>query len=332
MENNLYNFWIYNFIFIILNNICIFIYTSIFHKENRIKHGIGLCLCAAWHKTCYSIKQRRNEVIMQKPQTIYSYGNDKRQKYLGNMLAEYGFTVINVQDATKGHVNKNNMPLEQCGDISGGSEILLLPVAVPEETLAGIIPFIHNETYIIGGVLPDYLTDICSSEHAMYLDYMKIPEIAIQNAVATAEGAICEAIKAGSINIQSSKCLVIGYGRCGTVIADKLSCLKADVSILTIESEDIARAAAGGYTIATGDFGIYDFIFNTAPALTITPGRINTMKGSCIIIDIASKPGGTDFSYCKSRGITAKHCLGLPAAYAPKTSAKIIFDEIIKYI
>ena len=265
-------------------------------------------------------------------QIIYSYGNDKRQKYLGSMLAEYGFKILDVP-GPEGQLSgsQNSLPLEQCEDISG-TEILLLPVAAPKETLAGIIPFIHPGTYIIGGVLPDYLIDICNSEHAMFLDYMKIPEIAIQNAVATAEGAICEAIKASSINIQSSQCLVTGYGRCGTVIADKLSCLKADVSVLTIKSEDIAKAAANGYNIASGDFGRYDFIFNTAPAPVITPGRINTMKGSCIIIDIASKPGGTDFEYCKSRGITAKHCLGLPAIYSPKTSAKIIFDEIIKYI
>lgn len=265
-------------------------------------------------------------------QVIYSYGNDKRQKFLGNMLAEYGFKILDVPGPEEQLAGiQNSLPLEQCEDISG-TEILLLPVAAPKETLAGIIPFIHSGTYIIGGVLPDYLIDICNSEHAMFLDYMKIPEIAIQNAVATAEGAICEAIKASSINIQSSQCLVTGYGRCGTVIADKLSCLKAAVSVLTIKSEDIAKAAANGYNIASGDFSRYDFIFNTAPAPVITPGRINTMKGSCIIIDIASKPGGTDFEYCKSRGITAKHCLGLPATYSPKTSAKIIFDEIIKYI
>lgn len=161
---------------------------------------------------------------------------------------------------------------------------------------------------------------------------MKIPETAIKNAVATAEGAICEAIKAGSINLQDSRCLIIGYGRCGSVLADKLSSLKAHVNVLTLKSEDIAKAAASGYEETSNDFGRYDFIFNTAPALVITPERINTIKRSCIIIDIASNPGGTDFEYCKSRGITAMHCLGLPAIYSPETSAKIIFDEIIKYI
>lgn len=275
---------------------------------------------------------------MQHFQTIYSYGNDKRQKYLGNMLEKHGFTVINVSD-----INNSSSAcikatsVEQCPDIrenipDNQTELLLLPVAVSKDILNEIIPFIHSKTYIIGGVLPDYLKDICDMENAKLLDYMKIPEIAIQNAVATAEGAICEAIKSGSINIQSSNCLVIGYGKCGTVLADKLNGLKANVSILTLASDDIAKAIANGYEKASDDFGKYDFIFNTAPALTITPERIDTIKKECIIIDIASKPGGTDFEYCKNKGITAKHCLGLPAIYSPETSAKIIFDEIIKYI
>lgn len=271
---------------------------------------------------------------MHKFQTIYSYGSDNRQKYLGNMLKEYGFTVVNVS-AMAVCGCPAGMAQENCAGIYdniSGSEILLLPVAAPKETLNGIIPFIHEETYIIGGILPDYLIDICNSYNAKFLDYMKIPEIAIKNAVATAEGAICEAIKSSSINLQSSECLVIGYGKCGTVIAGKLNSLKAHVSILTIESGDIARAAANGYKTASGDFSGYDFIFNTAPALTVTPARINTMKGSCVIIDIASKPGGCDFEYCRRRGIMAKHCLGLPAIYSPESSAKIIFDEIIKYI
>lgn len=258
---------------------------------------------------------------MHQLQVIYLYGNDRRQKYLGSMLKEYGFTVVDVPsgpDIYDRHILQD--------------EILMLPVAAKKEILNGIIPFIHSRTYIIGGILPNYLIDICNSEKARFLDYMKIPEIAIKNAVATAEGAICEAIKTGSINIHGSKCLVIGYGRCGTVLADKLNGLKAHIDVLSIEPPDIAKAAANGYEKAQSSFSDYDFIFNTAPALVITPELIDTMKSSCIIIDIASKPGGTDFEYCKRKNITAKHCLGLPAIYSPKTSAKIIFDEIIKYI
>lgn len=257
---------------------------------------------------------------MRQLQVIYLYGNDRRQKYLGNMLTEYGFTVVDVPDGTDTY------------DRTSEYEVLMLPVAANEEILNEIIPFIHSKTYIVGGILPDYLIDVCNSENAKFLDYMKIPEIAIKNAVATAEGAICEAIKESSINLHGSNCLVIGYGRCGTVIADKLNGLKAHVDVLSIESPDMARAAVNGYEKAADSFEKYDFIFNTAPALVIKQELIDTMKRSCVIIDIASKSGGTDFKYCQSKGIMAKHCLGLPAIYSPETSAKIIFDEIIKYI
>ncbi len=48
---------------------------------------------------------------------------------------------------------------------------------------------------------------------------MKMNDVAILNAVATAEGAIAEAIKRSIINIHQSNCLVLGYGRCAQILA-----------------------------------------------------------------------------------------------------------------
>ncbi len=261
-------------------------------------------------------------------QTVYLYGTDKRQRYLGNMLAKHGFNVI--------EVSKTSYETSSLTEITAAeesqSEILLLPIPVSKDTLNEIIPFIHSESYIIGGILPDYLSDICKLEKAHIFDYMKVPEVAILNAIATAEGAVCEAICSGDTNLHSSECLVIGYGKCGSVLADKLSGLKAKVKILTTSPENKAKAIAAGYALSSDDFSEYDYIFNTAPAMVITQERIDTLKKDCIIIDIASKPGGTDFDYCESKGVTAKLCLGLPAKYSPKTSAKIIFDEIMNFL
>ena len=85
---------------------------------------------------------------MQQFQTIYSYGNDKRQRYLSNMLTEYGFTVVDIPGTAGSYTSsQDSMPLEQCEDVYSrtGNEILLLPVAVTKETLTGIIPFIHSK-------------------------------------------------------------------------------------------------------------------------------------------------------------------------------------------
>ena len=57
-------------------------------------------------------------------QVIYSYGDDRRQKYLGNMLAEYGFKILDVpgpEEQTDG--SQNSLPLEQCEDKIGRAHV-----------------------------------------------------------------------------------------------------------------------------------------------------------------------------------------------------------------
>ena len=76
----------------------------------------------------------------------------------------------------------------------------------------------------------------------------------------------------------------------------------------------------------------YDFIFNTVPAPVLTKERLQGVKPEVCIIDIASRPGGTDFSYCQESSIFAKLCLGLPGIYAPKSSAGILMEVIKKTI
>ena len=258
---------------------------------------------------------------------VYIYGNDKRQYYIAEMLNEYGYTTIDV-------------PLSDYDELSADyttaeipdKEILLLPVPASKEIINSIIPFVHSGTYILSGSLPEDFTRLCSLEHAHIFNYMKLPAVAIKNAVATAEGAICEAIKASPYNLQGSKSLVIGYGKCGSVLCNKLNALNADVSVLTRSESGKTHAEACGYNLFNNNYSDFDFIFNTAPALVITKDVINLLKPECVIIDIASAPGGTDFEYCKEKGITAHLCPGLPARYSPKTSAKIIFDECIRFL
>ena len=60
---------------------------------------------------------------------------------------------------------------------------------------------------------------------------MKDESIAVFNAVATAEGAILEAMLHKQTNIHHSRTLVLGYGRCGKVLSEKLKGLSAHVTV-----------------------------------------------------------------------------------------------------
>ena len=48
-----------------------------------------------------------------------------------------------------------------------------------------------------------------------------------------------------------------------------------------------------------------------------------------LIIDLASKPGGTDFRYAEKRGIKALLAPSLPGIVAPKTAGQILANVLI---
>ncbi|MCT9846916.1 hypothetical protein N7563_22945, partial [Leclercia adecarboxylata ATCC 23216 = NBRC 102595] len=51
-----------------------------------------------------------------------------------------------------------------------------------------------------------------------------------------------------------------------------------------------------------------------------------------LIIDLASKPGGTDFRYAEKRGIKAILAPGLPGIVAPKTAGQIVANVLVNLL
>jgi dipicolinate synthase subunit A len=166
---------------------------------------------------------------------------------------------------------------------------------------------------------------------------MSNEKITILNAIATAEGTIMEAILNSDRNLHRSKCLVLGYGRCAKVLAQKLKALDANVTVAARSKEALAYANSFGLNIiALSDLDKIlpdcDYIFNTIPALILTKEKLNLIKQDSTIIDIASYPGGVDFDYAKKLNLTAKLCPALPGKVASKSSADILATEIIGYL
>ncbi|HCC08269.1 MAG TPA: dipicolinate synthase subunit DpsA [Clostridiales bacterium] len=165
------------------------------------------------------------------------------------------------------------------------------------------------------------------------IDLNNINEFAILNAIATAEGAIKEAIEVSDINLHGSEVLVLGFGRCAKVLADKLNGIRAKVSVAARKKEDLAYIEAYGYTpldLKQMDVLLdkYDFIFNSIPTLILNEGMLCKLKKDCSIIDIASSPGGVDFYAAEKLDIKAILSLGIPGKVSPKTSAKIMWKVI----
>lgn len=251
------------------------------------------------------------------------YGTDKRQLALGRLFEQENIPVIYCDMQGK------NPDMRIC-QLSPVSSAIILPIPCPERLYQQTLDESAPGNIILGGNFPQKFIQECTEKGIQAYDYLQSPSVVIHNAVATAEGAICEAISHSPWNLHGSSCLVMGYGRCGSVLANRLGGLGCQLTISARDIIKIAQAETCGYHILKpgSDLGQFRFIFNTIPAPVINADMLSALSREVTIIDIASSPGGCDFRYCEEHGISAYLCPGLPAKYAPDSSAEIIFRHI----
>lgn len=158
-------------------------------------------------------------------------------------------------------------------------------------------------------------------------------ELALRNAVPTAEGAIALAMAHLPVTLHDSRALVVGLGRCGQQILRLLLAFGAQVSAVAFNRVERARAYAWGVPAVAPENVVEaareaDVVFNTAPVVTLHEGVLAAMRPECVIVDIASDPGGTDFRAAQRRGLRAIHALGLPGRVAPRTAGRILASVV----
>ena len=189
---------------------------------------------------------------------------------------------------------------------------------------------------VFGGAFHQEWKTFFEEHQIRYWDFMQLPEVVEGNAWITAEAVVAETILHGERSIQQQKVLLTGYGCCGQKIAALFSKLGANVFVAARREEIRVQARKDGYGAL--DFhevmdviSEMDMVINTVPALVVTEDWICRMSKDAWILDIASKPGGTDFEAAKRQEIKAKLALGLPGLYTTTSSAQLLKDAIVKY-
>lgn len=186
---------------------------------------------------------------------------------------------------------------------------------------------------IFSGISNQYLDAICKEANRKLIKLFERNDVAIYNSIPTVEGTIMMAIQHTDITIHGSNVVVIGLGRVGMSVARAFACLGAKVKVGARKLEDIARITEMGlYPFFTDDLmkevSDADIVINTVPAFVVTAAVISKMPLHTVIIDLASKPGGTDFRYAEKRGIKALLAPSLPGIVAPKTAGSIVAKVI----
>jgi dipicolinate synthase subunit A len=194
-----------------------------------------------------------------------------------------------------------------------------------------------KDAKIYTGMSKAYLTRLTDKYNIKLIELLDMDDVAIYNSIPTAEGALMMAIQNTDITIHGSTSMVLGLGRVGLTMARVLNALGSKVKVGVRKQEDVARIVEMGMKpLELKDLQHHvmdiDLLFNTIPTMIVTSQIIAQMPHRAVIIDLASKPGGTDFRFAEKRGIKALLAPGLPGIVAPKTAGKIIANTLTRLI
>ena len=274
-------------------------------------------------------------------------GGDLRIIKLAKMLAEDGNNVYTygMEKAEELKENKNIMMCNNLQETVKKSEIVIGPIPFSSNGKGINAPFSDNiisirelmhvinaKILIAGSITPD-VYDLANDEYIEIIDIMKREELAVLNTISTAEGTIEIIIANTNKIIHGSKVLILGFGRIGKVLARKLAGLSAKVTCAARKDEDLAWIRAYGHMEtninAIGEnLSEYDVIINTVPHLVLTSEKIKYVKDDCLLVDLASNPGGIDKKAAKDKNLKLIWALALPGKVAPVTTAEFIKDTV----
>lgn len=279
-------------------------------------------------------------------QHVLILGGDMRQYYMAKFLARDNFAIsyfgqlFEEEEEGISKIRTLEKLKEQLGQIM--FDYIILPVPVGEEYVRGTDNLIRNmelaewikgqnKAVIMGGKIPKNLCLELDKMKKTVIDFMKEESIAIMNGRLTAENAIIEAIMMSNMSVINAECLVIGYGRCGRMIADELRGMGARVTVAEPQEERAMLAISYGYRVEEiEELGKYQFIFQTAPKQGILTDRllltclVREPENMTVILDISGFAGSVDFAFCDKNQILCKPCPALPGKYTAKSAGEVL--------
>lgn len=272
--------------------------------------------------------------------TVCVLGGDLRQKTVCNLLEKDGYDV-------------KRLALSDCKpDLRYlcSCKILILPIPISYDDvyintplcqekvkISDVMDMLSPDCFVLGGCISPGIASMLEEKNIAYCDYYNREELIIKNAIPTVEGAIEIAMSEMAITIFSSRVLVVGYGRIGKILSDRLKSLGAYVTVSARKHKDFAWIEEKGHSLVhteriADSIDSFDLIINTVPAEVLGRGVLSKVRDDALIIDLASKPGGVDFGAAKELGKNVIWALSLPGKTAPITSGKIIKETIVNIL
>lgn len=247
-------------------------------------------------------------------------GTDARQHAAAMALRQAGYEVVGAEGA-------------------GNAAVILLPMPMDADQadLARILRAAQPGTLALGGRISAPVRAAAKAAGVELIDYFARPELACLNAVPTAEGCLALLMRRRARTIWESPFLVLGYGRIGRAVAGRLAALGGRVTVAARSAEQRAAARCAGHRAAALEqlprlLPEFDAVVNTIPAPVLGRAQLEKLPAGALIVDLASRPGGTDFAAAARLGLTAEHALSLPAKCAPQTAGLLVAQTVLSIL
>ncbi len=171
------------------------------------------------------------------------------------------------------------------------------------------------------------------------IDYFDSEVLQLKNALPSAEGALSVAMQNLPVTLDGCESVVIGYGRIGELLARKLNALGARVTVFARRDEVLARAElahcrAVKLAFQSGISTLEEIVptarvvFNTVPEWILTRRVLDRISKKCLLIDLASAPGGIDLAAAHDLGLHTVWATALPGKYAPESAGVYLAQAV----
>ena len=253
---------------------------------------------------------------MEEQKRFVVIGTDARQAAAGRALARMGYAVGGAEQVAL-------------------ADYILLPLPLDEARtpLAELLRVAKPGTLALGGKLSAQARQIAQEAGVELVDYFAREELTIRNAIPTAEGCIGILLAERTRTLWGSAVLVLGFGPVGQALAVRLAALGAQVTVAARRPGPCALAESLGarsLPLAALERAApaFDTVVNTIPAPVLTARVLAALRPGSLIVDLASRPGGTDFAAAQRLSHRTIHALSLPAACAPETAGEAVAQTI----
>lgn len=239
-------------------------------------------------------------------------GGDLRQLYLARSLArDNKVYAICFDEACE--LDKNVIPIDDLVQLREPVDYIVLPLPVSNNgitvntplskkllSISEVLEKAGEKTIVFGGKIGQTLKDYCERSQIELIDYFEREELAVLNAVPTAEGTLQLVMEELPTTLFGSNCLVTGFGRISKVLVKLLTAMGANVTVAARRFSDLAWGEIYGCrTVHMSELSKAvedcDLVINTVPYKLFDYRVLSKLKDGCLVIDLASKPGGADF-------------------------------------